>query len=433
MLVITGDETGLLKAVDVSNNNTVSTYGDQSRKCSIKSMDWISSDTFTIARDNGTVEIWKVENDKLILSHEHQSDLANIVAVRRLPSKCNSSDAFVLCDNTGKLSVEKFDGTFERSVHSFDVAAPVSACVTCLDGGVALGGRENDIHMYDTTTNQEVWKAKNVPHDKLSLRVPVWITALAFLRPDSDTCSAAHMVSGTGHKHVRVYDTAASRQPVVSIDIGGDFRVTAIRPTSDGNGLFVADTAGGLYQWDLRTQRRIYTLKGSTGSIRDVQTNRDGSHLAAVGLDRYMRLYDARSNKPLSSTYMKNRLNCCLVGEGELRGKAAAAQRSGEEQEGFTGRSGVGRAVRNERDEDILEEYSDSDDEEEDEEDSGEEGSEDEGAEDGSESRSGDDDDESSDEEEEAPVPSRPAGKRVWSQSKAAGASGGKAAKASRR
>lgn len=424
MLVITGDETGLLKTVDVSNNNAVKVYGEQSRKCAIKSMDWISSNTFATARDNGAVEIWKVESDRVILFQEHQSALANIVALRRLPSKCNNSEAFVLCDTIGKLSVEKINDTFERSAHLFDVAAPVSACVTCLEGGVALGGRENDIHMYNSTTNQEVWKAKNVPHDKLSLRVPVWITALAFLRPESDTCSAAHLVSGTGYKHVRIYDTAASRQPVVSIDIGGDFRVTAIRPTSDGNGVFVADTAGGLHQWDLRTQRRIYTLKGSTGSIRDVQTNRDGSHLAAVGLDRYMRLYDARSNKPLSSTYMKNRLNCCLVGEGEFRGKTAATQRNGEEQEGFTGRSGVGRAVSNERDEDLLEEYSDSDDD--DEEQEGEDVS-------GSSEDDGDDDvsDESSD-DEESPVPSRPVGKRVWTQSKAA-ASDAKAAKASRR
>ncbi len=58
------------------------------------------------------------------------------------------------------------------------------------------------------------FEAKNVPQDKLRLRVPVWITCLSFLGADNK------VVTGTAYKHMRVYDTKADRRPIMSIDIG---------------------------------------------------------------------------------------------------------------------------------------------------------------------------------------------------------------------
>jgi len=41
---------------------------------------------------------------------------------------------------------------------------------------VAVGGREHDLKVWDLETQQNVWKARNVKHDFLDMRVPVWIT-----------------------------------------------------------------------------------------------------------------------------------------------------------------------------------------------------------------------------------------------------------------
>lgn len=70
------------------------------------------------------------------------------------------------------------------------------------------------------------------------------IAAISFLNPSTASPSSAQFCTGTGHKHVRLYDIKAGQQPSFSIDIGGDYRVTSIQPTGDGNALFVGDCSG---------------------------------------------------------------------------------------------------------------------------------------------------------------------------------------------
>jgi WD40 repeat protein len=74
--------------------------------------------------------------------------------------------------------------------------------------------------------------------------ITLGVAAIKFLNPSSDSPSSAQFVTGTGYKHVRLYDIKAGQQPSFSIDTGGEYRVTSIQPTSDGNALFVADCSG---------------------------------------------------------------------------------------------------------------------------------------------------------------------------------------------
>lgn len=39
-----------------------------------------------------------------------------------------------------------------------------------------MGGRENDLALYDIETEEPVFKGRNVPNDWLQLRVPIWVT-----------------------------------------------------------------------------------------------------------------------------------------------------------------------------------------------------------------------------------------------------------------
>ena len=40
---------------------------------------------------------------------------------------------------------------------------------------IAVGGRENDIALYDVETQDAVFKGRNVPFDFLNMRVPIWV------------------------------------------------------------------------------------------------------------------------------------------------------------------------------------------------------------------------------------------------------------------
>ena len=198
------------------------------------------------------------------------------------------------------------------------------------------------------------------------MRVPVWITSMAFRDSVQDSYEAAAsndrstlFYTGTAYRHVRMYDMQASRQPVVTFEIGPDYRVASILPSSGSDSerlLYVADTTGGLTQWDMRMQRRVATLKGAAGSIRQMRLSSDGQHLACVGLDRFLRVYDTTTNKLESSVYLKNRLNTCVFLEGEAPKVRVPKMK----------RKISGKQVSNDADEDVLEELqSDSEEEEE--------------------------------------------------------------------
>ena len=174
----------------------------------------------------------------------------------------------------------------------FDAAGPVEcASVSAPQGGgvaVAVGGRENDVQVWDLSTSKQVWGAKNVRHDNLNLREPVWVSSVHFLnsRPPSASASAAgptpgpeplasdgaggwRLIAATKHKQVRVYDTRVQRRPVAELVNASEFALTALTLTSSvprkgkdgdddaraaawGHDAIVGDTAGGVSAIDLR-------------------------------------------------------------------------------------------------------------------------------------------------------------------------------------
>ena len=39
----------------------------------------------------------------------------------------------------------------------------------------AVGGKENDIALYDIEQKDAIFRGRNVPNDFLNLRVPIWV------------------------------------------------------------------------------------------------------------------------------------------------------------------------------------------------------------------------------------------------------------------
>jgi ribosome biogenesis protein NSA1 len=69
----------------------------------------------------------------------------------------------------------------------------------------------------DDLLSGELWRAKNVANDELSLRVPVHNTSLTFLSSSGEkTSNGYHILAGTHSGAVRRYDTRAARKPVAN-------------------------------------------------------------------------------------------------------------------------------------------------------------------------------------------------------------------------
>ena len=191
-----------------------------------------------------------------------------------------------------------------RSTKAFAVKGPVSAAVGVMNSvNFAFGGRENDLQVCDFSTQQEVFKARNVPHDKLDMRVPVWITGIASL-PSSDSVIA----TCTGYAQVRVYDIRAQRRPVKDLRLADWSHMTGI-VSVDENNVVVSDTQGHVSKLNLQTMRLEAKYKGFAGGVRSLDVHPDAPFLLAGGLDRRVHIHHLKTRKVFADVYVKQKLN----------------------------------------------------------------------------------------------------------------------------
>ena len=81
--------------------------------------------------------------------------------------------------------------------------------------------------------------------------------------------------------------------------------------------VLVGSARGRLALFDFRNGRGdkglVRKYKGFVGGVRSLDAMRDGPHFAAVGLDRFLRVYDVNGKSPVQRMYLKSRLNCVLL------------------------------------------------------------------------------------------------------------------------
>jgi hypothetical protein len=236
--IITGDETGLLKYV---SGKSYTRFGEQSRELGVIDMRIINTSTssahsetkIVVLRKNSSLEAWKIDED----DHQLKPFDSLIVDVDQpvgilpvIDSSDNQNHRVIVYGKDGSICISRLTDSglvsinmrasypnnssikayelqsaddMEIKKNTISIRSPLSAGASC-HGGVVFGGQENDLMLYDVNTFQATWQAKNVPHDKLSLRVPVWITAVDFLKPmECDVSTGALIVTGTGKQPIR--------------------------------------------------------------------------------------------------------------------------------------------------------------------------------------------------------------------------------------
>ncbi|XP_054284846.1 WD repeat-containing protein 74-like [Macrosteles quadrilineatus] len=176
------------------------------------------------------------------------------------------------------------------------------------DNVFATGGKENDLKLWDVETGKNTFTAKNVRHDWLELRVPVWVMDLAFV-PESKQVAVA-----TRYGHVRLYDPSTpTRRPVCQVE-EKDVSFTCIAPAPRPNHVVVGCAAGNMYLVDLRGKGLLLNkFRGFMGGVRAVACPTVEPYVLSVSLDRHFRIHHLNTKKLLFKEYMQSRLSALLI------------------------------------------------------------------------------------------------------------------------
>ena len=341
-----GTETGILKGVSVNPKAVVTKNFHPGFGGALDKADEITAmskcgDNLVLGLRNTRVKVFDAENKtfaKTIDASEEDVLAGKLVGVhltdddRRLLTANETGSVRVWNPDTGDLihgfnAVEKelnsggklkknaFKNDEERLKHLANLKAGRSlTCMKVKGRRIATGGKENDLQVWELGECQatNAFMAKNVKLDELQLRVPVWISDVAFINgQDGRLLSTANR---TGH--VRLYDTRSDqRRPQADIK-WEDEALTALCNTNDTNKVLVGSTKGNLALFDFRKKAMVRKYKGSKGSVRSIAFDETTGYFASVGLDRFIRIFHVDSKSSAGEKYLKSRLNCVLLDQG---------------------------------------------------------------------------------------------------------------------
>jgi len=261
---------------------------------------------FKVDQTTSEVEMWDITNSLRILEFKGIKGRIKAMSVFNIQGKSK----LLTCTEEGNVEIRTLDQIKIDSelVESFQVSRPVT--VLRMDPHhtfqCAIGGKENDLNIWDLENKTCLWKAKNVRNDMLDLQVPVWITDLQYLNNKLDT-----VVVATAHSQIRVYHLKNQRRPVLNVQIK-EYPLTAIVLSHDDSFVIAVNTKGFIYKVDLTTGQIIGALKEIGGSINSIQFHPSLNYLISCGLNRYIIIHDTQTGKVKYKIYMKQKMTFIL-------------------------------------------------------------------------------------------------------------------------
>lgn len=141
----------------------------------------------------------------------------------------------------------------------------------------------------------EIWRAKNLPNDALSLPQRPDILSIAFL-------GSPHLIAtGTRTGHIRIFDTSSQRKHTHEYRAFGATQekipVKILLCSERKTELIAADTTGKLFVLDVRSGSVLYQYKGINGAVLSmealpaIKNNPGSSYLITASADRLLRLH----------------------------------------------------------------------------------------------------------------------------------------------
>ena len=370
MRLLVGDDTGLLKGIEVSEVSTIDEeggstksasvthrWGRQGREERVARMCWAGGNTaaraeeFAVAHVGGRLELRSTDTTHSVMSWQAPAveGTADVVRGLAVSGSAEHDWRLVSCTESGIVRTWRRNDEGETGGCDAEWATcglsgkPLGDAnmvtrmrvdrVSC--SRLALGGREKELAVWDVATQKVLYTAKNVKNDNLQLRVPVWNVDLDF-RSGSEN----ELLALTAAREIRHYDMRlGQRRPLYSIPIDGtkmdvgDCRFNAMALYGDYLAI-CGDVVGGLSMFDLRKRISVGAMAGGGGSVRDISVDEDRGMICCCGADRYVRVYSIKSlkelqradakaepsvvrsgvgKKMLHKLYLKQRVNAVLV------------------------------------------------------------------------------------------------------------------------
>ena len=450
MKIISGDEFGVIKFISTKSKNIVDQYGqiDSSKailnvfcnkEISLENEEEDNQNNFNLfistIKENYILN-W--ETKKIISSY--QDELKEISFISSTIKFTNTKTILTNGASDDKLNVVLFDN--ENKFISNSKYFPVDNSNKFLKiklravSNSIYNNNENIYCLYENTPlvlfnieqNKTEFKAKNLPHDELGLKIPIYDTDVIEIK----TNPRLNYVS-TAYGDIRLYDKKASCKPQLNKNVTKS-KINKITCTEDGNYIFIGDNKGYCAMLDIRKNfHACKTFKGNAGSIKTIYNCEKNNNLIVAGFDRYVKWYDYKSGND-DKIFVKNKVNnICLVGlekvnennedEGEESGEISDSEldeeSENEEEEDIEDKNEENNKNNKNEDDEENEESDDKEEEEDDDDDDDdEENEEDEEEIDSEKGKKNDDDedyenDENDDEEEDENSKSDKIGRKI--------------------
>lgn len=302
-----GTASGVFKGVNAVEKcdlfvRNLDSLKNASNKNPITAMNWGDGfeEEVVIGYGNQLVKIYNVKSKTFTMNEEKKCGEGSIVGISKHKGvllTAVESGVVKLWRNDSDPLVINTGGALERarpSPHYPNV--------------IATGGRENDLKLWDIETGEQIFTAKNVRNDELELRVPVWITDMAFI------LKTKKVAVTTRYGQVRLYDPATCmRRPVVSVQVP-EQALTCISCSSKDHHVIVGSGTGQMNLVDLRSKGLVMNkYKGFVGGIKAIACSEDEPYIASVSLDRHFRVHHLYTKELLLKEYMQSKLTCLLV------------------------------------------------------------------------------------------------------------------------
>ena len=345
MKIISGDEFGLIKLISTQKKQVLDQYGtiDSSKSIlnifSNKKIEIKDNNDNSDSKDEEKEEEEKSEQElnlyvssinenyilnwetkKIISSYKNENpNISFISSTIKFPSPSNSNTVFINGTSDDKINVVSFNN--ENKYLDSKVFWPVDNSNKFLK--IKLRGIANSIYnnnesvyclyqntpivLYNIEKEKIEFKGKNLPHDELGLKIPIYDTDVVEIKNNP----RLNYVS-TAYGEIRFYDKKASPKPSMDKKVTKS-KINKIDITEDNNYLFVADNQGYCAMLDIRKSFcPCKTFKGNTGSIKSMINIEKNNHLVVAGFDRYIRWYDYKSGNN-DKVFVKNKINATVL------------------------------------------------------------------------------------------------------------------------
>ena len=348
MKIITGDEFGLIKLILTQSKQVLGIYGslDTSKSIvnifsnnKIKSLNNSNKNSeqeeFEEKEENESEDIEDLilyvsslhenyilnwDTKKIKSSYENENpDISFISSTIKFPSFNNSNNTiFINGTSDDKLNIVSFN-EYNEYVNS-SILWPWDNSNKYQK--IKLRGISNSLYnkdsvyclyqntplvLYNIQEEKVEYKAKNLPNDELSLRVPIHDTDIVEFKNNP----RLNYVS-TAYGEIRLYDKKASPRPSLNKKITKS-KINKIDITDDNNYLFIGDNSGYCAMLDIRKNfSPCKTFKGNTGAIKTLFNIEQNNNLIVAGLDRYVKWFDYNTGDS-DKIFVKNRVNSAIL------------------------------------------------------------------------------------------------------------------------